>query len=124
MQKASLPGAKVLIFTDGSCNKIDNLGKKIAASAIVCHAVCSENDKQIIVDRYNQTKIIPGTFKVIGVGECQGEQTIPRAELQAVIAVASCKVPCEVYTDSQYVVDLAHKLRQYPDLAAFHKCRI
>lgn len=123
MQRASMTGTKVLIFTDGSCNKMDNLGKQIAASAIVCHAGCSEEDKKIIVERYNQTKIIPSTYKVIGVGECNGEQTIPRAELQAVIAIASCNVPCEIYTDSQYVVDLANKLRQYPDLAAFHKCR-
>ena len=113
-------GFPILIYTDGSCNKIKG-GPKIAASAVVCHANCSPEDKVKIVGSFNETNCIPSTFKVLGVGECIGTQTIPRAELQAVLAIAECQVFCEIGTDSQYVIDLAAKLQKLPDVSAFHK---
>lgn len=123
MQEITAPGTPFYIFTDGSCNKINKHGQKIASAAIVCHAGCTENEKTHIVNQFLHTQKIPSTFKVVGVGECRGEQTIPRAELQAVLAVANCKIPCEIYSDSQYVIDLVSKLSKYPDISAFHKSR-
>ena len=83
--------------------------------------IAPPEDKIKIVESFNETKCIPSTFKVLGVGECIGTQTIPRAELQAVLAIAECQVFCEIGTDSQYVVDLAAKLQKIQDVSAFHK---
>ena len=123
VQASSLPGTPILVFTDGSCNKQNKTGKSIASAALVRHANCAKIDKANIVSHFQKTKSIPGTFKVVGVGECSGAQTIPRAELQAVMAIASSNLKFEIYTDSQYVIDVAAKLMKLPSLVVFHKCK-
>ena len=113
----------LLVFTDGSCTQIGITGKKVAAAAIVCHINCNTTEQLKIVNQYLETNTIPSTYQVLGVGECQGEQVIPRAELQAVVTIANCHIRCEIHTDSQYVLDIAEKIRQYPDVKAFHKAK-
>ncbi len=123
VQSECCQGVPILIFTDGSCNKVQTHFGTLAASAVVCHPGCSIDDQAQIVKHFKTTKNIPSTFRVIGVGECNGPQTITRAELQAVIAIASSNITCDIYTDSQYVLDVAEKIRHLQNPATFHKCR-
>ena len=120
VKNACQAGEPIAIYTDGSCNKICQ-GKTIAAAAVVCHPGCNLDTKKEIVRCFNNNQNIPKTFQVLGIGECSGDQTIPRAELQAVLAIASCNVECEIYTDSQYVIDFADKLKKITDIRVIHK---
>ena len=55
-------------------------------------------------------QLTPNTFQVVGSAPCRGKQTIPRAELQAILTIISHVDSAQVITDSQYVIDQADKL--------------
>lgn len=109
-------------WTDGSCNNPTKHCFKRAAFGIVFHPYVTAKDATDIVSRYQTQLKIPHSFQVLGSGPCQGHQSVPRAEMQAVLALIENVETAIIYTDSQYVVDQTAKLGVALDIAKFHRC--
>ena len=73
---------------------------------------------QSVVNKYQQTGKIPTSFQVLGASSCQGQQTIPRAEMQAVLTLIQ---QVETAPDSSYVVSQVEKLGLLLDKFKYHK---
>eukprot|EP00438_Fugacium_kawagutii_P035326 Skav206916 [mRNA] locus=scaffold808:465019:466386:+ [translate_table: standard] len=61
-------------------------------------------------------------FRVLFMGRCAGRQVINRAELQAVLGIFEHTSKAIIFTDSQYVVDLVHRLKHLNSVKHLHKC--
>lgn len=101
-------------FTDGSCLHPEDATKRTASFAIV---LFFPNNS----DGTSATPLSLEQFRVIHMGRCQGRQVINRAELQAILGILENTTSAVIYTDSQYVVDLASRLRHLPAVLHLHK---
>eukprot|EP00438_Fugacium_kawagutii_P004320 Skav229428 [mRNA] locus=scaffold2297:359455:361740:- [translate_table: standard] len=75
------------------------------------------------VARFAATNQVPDSFQVAMVAPTFGKQSIPRAELQAALAVATLNVPAALWTDSQYVCDVVRLLKITSDPVVLHTRR-
>eukprot|EP00438_Fugacium_kawagutii_P029001 Skav204715 [mRNA] locus=scaffold1549:103965:108002:- [translate_table: standard] len=113
-------GHHLHFWTDGACMHPTQPAARKAAFAAVWHPTLDEADQMNIVQRYFIDKHIPSSFQTAFVGLCQGEQTVPRAELQAaahlicmladVIDEAPPEPIATLWTDSMYVVQIIGKI--------------
>ena len=108
---------QIVLFTDGSCIRPAHPWHRRAAFAVILATSVEENERLQDVLNYKRTDKIPPTFQTLAVAECQGLQTIPRAELQALVCAAKLGIEATVYTDSAYVVDIFNTLRTTDDLS-------
>eukprot|EP00438_Fugacium_kawagutii_P035059 Skav236666 [mRNA] locus=scaffold338:177850:179676:+ [translate_table: standard] len=108
-------------YTDGSCMHATKPGYRIAGFAAVWHPPCEDHERIHVAQTCLRTQQLADTFQVLATGPCVGRQSVPRAELQAVLCIAQLELHAEVYTDSQYVIDIIDKLGYVCDYAAFHK---
>ena len=117
-------------YTDGSRVHPTDPTYRRATFAAVWHPPVDEDYMLQQVWRYNQTQCIPKVFSVLFVAECQGVQTISRAELQALTQLASLLVEAapehsgviaDVHSDSQFVLDASRKLGYCLSYADYHK---
>eukprot|EP00438_Fugacium_kawagutii_P030560 Skav216837 [mRNA] locus=scaffold1340:203771:205411:+ [translate_table: standard] len=114
---------KVVFYTDGSCDHPhDPHARRASHAAVLGRTIPVEEQKQQVA-RWLATGDIPSAFHVCLLGETWGKQSIPRAELQIIAAVAALQIPAEVWTDSQYACDLITVLQHMPDLNVLHKRR-
>ena len=104
MQKMISQNSVVNIFTDGSCVRPNHPWHRRAAYSVILSTSLTEHDKKLDVEQFQITGNVPSSFQTLAVAECQGCQTIPRAELQAV-AFAANLGNAVVHTDSAYVID-------------------
>ena len=68
--------------------------------------------------RWNSSFVLPDSFKVMQVGFTTGKQTVNRAELTAVCMAIRCypsAVTLNIYSDSQYAVELVRKVYRDPE---------
>ena len=91
---------EIVIFTDGSCIRPAHPWHRRAAFSVILSTSVTPESRTADVNHYKATTQIPGGFQTLAVAECQGCQTIPRAELQAVAFVANLGIKAVVYTDS------------------------
>ena len=101
-QKGCVP----VLYTDGSCDHPTKPSNCTAAYAVVLSLEHLEDSQ--------------GQFHVMGVAECPGRQSIPRAELAAVIEAMKLSEASQIVTDCQSVVDLYHKCIQLSDVRLLH----
>lgn len=99
-------GQQVILFTDGSCKNPAHAWHRRAAFSVILSTSNTDDERADDVNTFKITGQIPPTFLTLAVAECQGVQTIPRAELQAVAFVATLGIPALLFTDSAYVIDL------------------
>ena len=117
---------KFIFYTDGSAQSSSMPCVRHASFAVVQDLNSNSfplNEDGLIDDNPDMKG-----FQISTLAFCPGKQAITRAELAAVINVASAMTThfpderCEVYTDAQYVVKcLQRHVLHYDDLAPFHK---
>lgn len=103
-------GIRPTFWTDGSCNTPSNPSSRRAAFGIVYHSHVEPHQIDDIVQQFRADKSIPTSFQVLGSSPCIGAQTIPRAEILAVLILVKHVDSAVIYTDSQYVIDQAAKI--------------
>ena len=89
-----------VVFTDGSCS----------------HPV----NPRFRVSSYAAVTAMEDGYATIAVSHCQGRQTIPRAELSAVVLVDSHANVAAIVTDSAYVLQVRQKLQRVTDIRTMH----
>lgn len=112
-------GTRPVLYTDGSCLHPTMPYHRAAAFAAVLYV--PDREPVDIIREFAATSKPPHEFQVMLVGQCQGYQSIPRAELQAVLAVSELEQQVDIHTDSKYVVDLKTKLSSMLSENSFHK---
>ena len=115
-------GKRPYFWTDGSCNTPSHWGFRRAAFGIVYHSHLLQEEVQDIVRKYEAVTVTPKSFQVLCSAPCQGTQTIPRAEMQAILALIRQIDSAHIFTDSQYVIDQASKIGIMLDKFKFHRC--
>lgn len=115
-------GEEPIFFTDGSCSDPKDSDKRRAAFAVVYHPMITPLHRARMMESFRQEPIVPDSFVVLAVGECRGQQTINRAELQAVMTVVSSFRRGTIVTDSQYVLDVVANLRRVRYVQFFQGC--
>ena len=68
---------------------------------------------------YLSTQASPDTFQQVAAGKTRGEQTIGRAELQALLILIAAIPCCEVFSDSAYALGILLQVQQGASLDSF-----
>ena len=90
-----------VVFTDGSCRHPADKRYRRASFAAVTPAGHSYN--------------------TLFIAHCHGRQTIPRAELQAVVTIEINTTVASIVTDSAYVLSTQEKLQKISDIRDLHE---
>ena len=114
-------GIRPQFWTDGSCNTPSHRAHRRAAFGIVFHPHVNPDEIDRITLAYRTNKVLPDSFQVVGSAPCRGNQTIPRAEMQAIVVLIQHFDSAQVITDSQYVIDQSHKIGYFLDHCRHHK---
>ena len=103
------PG-KIRFFTDGSGAYQTDLDARLSAWSVV---MCRGSIEQCIehFQRMRVTRQIPDCFQVVATAQCSSEQSVPRAELEAVVAALEAYPGATVYTDCESVVKIWESTR-------------
>lgn len=109
----------VEIFTDGSCKNPAEPNGRWAAFAAVRPVTPKASILSLPVLDVND--LLLHHFEVVAVGMCTGQQTIPRAELQCVLALLPLTPQITVITDSSYVIHAAELVLETTDIRSLHK---
>eukprot|EP00438_Fugacium_kawagutii_P019979 Skav228573 [mRNA] locus=scaffold1368:98412:103832:- [translate_table: standard] len=110
----------VTCYTDGSCDHPNQPVSRRATYAVVVDTMMPDSLKDHAIDRFVATGTIPDAFQVCLLGEVAGTQSIPRAELQAIINIASTALNVHAWTDSAYSLDMIELVRCTPDVRFLH----
>lgn len=97
-------------YTDGSCLHPNLPSYRTAGFAAVWHPPSTDEQKRDMASHHLQQHTLPPSFQVFATGPCVGRQTISRAELQVIIAIADLELNSDIHTDSQYAIDATHRL--------------
>eukprot|EP00438_Fugacium_kawagutii_P030899 Skav215852 [mRNA] locus=scaffold1630:238570:242613:- [translate_table: standard] len=118
-------GHQLQFWTDGACSHPKFPSARKASFSAVWHPHVTEQQQADIVRAFHANNRIPSSFQTLFVGRCQGEQNVPRAELQAVghlicmLADLLEHRPSQplavVWTDSMYVIRITDKLMNMRD---------
>ena len=107
------------IFTDGSCKQPAEPNSRWAAFA----AVRPVTPKAVILSMptVEVQDLLHNHFEILTIGMCVGKQTIPRAELQCVLALLPLPPSITVITDSSYVISAVALVLETVDIRCLHK---
>eukprot|EP00438_Fugacium_kawagutii_P016830 Skav203789 [mRNA] locus=scaffold206:504480:509752:+ [translate_table: standard] len=95
-------GSRVLSFyTDGSCQFPGNVVTRFAAYSVVMDMATTDADRMTMASIFQMDGTIPGTFKVLARQKLRGYQTIPRAELEAIVVVCEWFLHTRIYSDCE-----------------------
>ena len=108
-----------VIYTDGSCREPDLPQHRWAGFSMVV-AKCPESN--ILGNLHlGNSHLLNQCYFTIAVGHCQGRQSIPRAELLALVTLWENHIHNPVGTDSAYVLHIAQLLQHLSDVRILHK---
>eukprot|EP00438_Fugacium_kawagutii_P005254 Skav228636 [mRNA] locus=scaffold204:52029:56561:+ [translate_table: standard] len=110
---------RLVCYTDGSCSPPNAPMSARAAFAVVAHLSSTLEEYQQDLAYFLEHKRIPDSFQTLTAAYCQGAQTIQRAETQAVLTITELETECDIYTDSQYVLNWAQTLGSLLDMLQF-----
>ena len=99
-------------FTDGSCVHPACPSTRFAAFAVVLDLATSMQQRIDLANQFLKDGLVPATFQLVAVGRVQGEQTISRAELTAILTVLESKGSSLVISDSQFALNLTSLLQK------------
>ena len=105
-------------YTDGSCLFPAHGIVRWAAFAIVQDLREPEEwtGKDLVELSFTDTT----AFGVVAVGLCPGRQSVQRAEVEAILRLLECTLDLDVYTDSQYALNLIQLVQNCHQLADLH----
>ena len=106
-------------YTDGSCSHPSCPTSRYSGFAVIMDLAACDQHRIQQADLFLVTQTLPNTFQQVAVGKTRGEQTIGRAELQALIVLISAIPCCEVFSDSAYALGILSKLQQGASLDSF-----
>ena len=107
------------IFTDGSCQLPSEVNSRWAAFAAV--KPISTKQQILSLSKYDAKDLLQHHFEIVTVGLCKGDQTIPRAELQCVLALLPQPTQVTIVTDSNYVLYAKDLVLGTQDVRMLHK---
>ena len=103
------PERRGIYYTDGSCVHPQHPGLRWAAYSITWDGATAQEAKNI--DWLHMNFDPSPWHKVVALGTCPGKQTIPRAELEAIIQIVARDPQAEIVTDSAYAIHAVDKVR-------------
>lgn len=106
-------------YTDGSCSHPSCPTTRYSGFAVIMDLAACDQHRIQQADLFLVTQTLPNTFQQVAVGKTRGEQTIGRAELQALLVLISAIPCCEVFSDSAYALGILSKLQQGASLDSF-----
>lgn len=116
MRQEARRGLMPQVFSDGSCVRPTHEAFRRAAFAVVYHPRITQEQAKAALHQYHQHSTMISTFQVLTTAETAGVQTIPRAELQAIMPLMALDYDIEVVTDSAYVMETMALLETVDDL--------
>ena len=104
-----------IFYTDGSCQHPQWPHHRWAAFAIV-EQVCDPSNFSTLqlIEQMKQ----PQHLKIAAIGTCPGKQTIPRAELEALIQITMRCPYAIICTDSAFAIEQMRLFEELPDWSA------
>ena len=111
-------GIRPIIFTDGSCFSPEHY--PLAAWAIVVGLDITEQQKCDTILRGFKSGVNLSSFLTVAVGRCNKQQSIDRAELEAMVVVHEHWMTTQVVTDSAYAMDCWKMVTTQDDLTILH----
>ena len=106
-------------YTDGSCSYPSCPTSRHSGFAVIMDLATSDQHRTQQADLFLVTQTLPNTFQQVAIGKTRGEQTIGRAELQALLVLISAIPRCEVFSDSVYALGILTKFQQGASLDSF-----
>ena len=106
-------------YTDGSCQHPENVSTRYAGYAIVFDS-CQKPEQRVSMARnFQDNATQPSTLHLLMTTLLQGEASINRAELAAIVDVCEAFQNTWVHSDSQYALGIARKCASREPLCAF-----
>lgn len=106
-------------FTDGSCSHPSCPTSRHSGFAVVMDLAFSDQQRIQQSELNLSTQASPDTFQQVAAGKTRGEQTIGRAELQALLILIAAIPCCEVFSDSAYALGILLQVQQGASLDSF-----
>lgn len=103
------------IFTDGSCQFPQDATARFATFSVCVDLAQDDTQRCHAAQAFLANKTMPGTLKPLLVANLRGEQSIPRAELAAVVWVCEQFQHADLWIDSPCTIDLAIKCQAASD---------
>ncbi len=94
-----------IFYSDGSCFNPATPAASLAAWGLVLSLDTSTSSRQQALTNCNTLGAVSNHFIVVATARCHGEQSIDRAELQAMVFLHECYQRTKLFTDSQYAID-------------------
>ena len=103
----------ISLYTDGSC-QFPELNTRWTSYSVVQ----PDADEQTILDSSHLPidQICEQCYKVVALAQGNGPQSIPRAELQALITAFTYNIQARVVSDSAYALDVLDKVSKADDV--------
>ena len=93
------------IFIDGSGYHQTSRAARSSGWAIVL-STATLHERAGLAREYKSTRVIPPAFKVIAMAQTKGDQTVTRAELQALVVALEARPDSVIFTDCQSNLNL------------------
>ena len=106
-------------YTDGSRQHPESVTTRFAGYAVVLDSSSDPAQRAFLANQFQQTQIRPGTLHLVVSALLQGEASIHRAELAALVYICEAYQNTCVFTDSQYALSVARKCLSREPLCAF-----
>eukprot|EP00438_Fugacium_kawagutii_P026565 Skav206299 [mRNA] locus=scaffold3268:172305:176813:+ [translate_table: standard] len=104
-------GIPLLLYTDGSGMFPRTASTRIAGVGVVVDLCVNDAQRRQFAAEFLMTGDAPASLQPLACGRLQGEQTVPRAELMALVVATRFSGEIHTFSDCQYALDVIDKLR-------------
>eukprot|EP00438_Fugacium_kawagutii_P003907 Skav220700 [mRNA] locus=scaffold472:685335:686837:+ [translate_table: standard] len=118
LNAADQPGTPLNFYTDGSCKYPQEPGWRPATYAVVLDLARSDAEREAIARDWSPSQPLPTTFMPLVYSHATKLQSIPRAELEALVFVVENFQHTQVFSDSQCALQLADKCAEHTTATA------
>ena len=115
----NMTGHVITLYTDGSCQHSASPATRNAGFAVVADLAQTQQYRQALASRFQQTGEQPSSLQVLTATHLQGEQNIHRAEPAAVVFACERFANTHVISDSQITLHIAERCLMREPLSAF-----
>lgn len=112
IQQQLAAGVVPTFYSDGSCFNPQLPVASLASWGLILSLDVSEGDRNFALQHCHTIEDVKSHFLVVATDRCHGQQSIDRAELQAILYVHERYRQSIVVTDSQYALDSWTKVRE------------
>lgn len=99
-------------FTDGSCMHSNHPTTRFTGFSVIMDLAVSDDQRIHLANKYLEDQKFPDALQLVASGKSFSEQSIPRAELQALVTVAEAIRVGEIHTDSSFALGIMHLIQR------------